>query len=293
MRHNLTPPRQGLGALRCFQAPNLFILTRAQRPPVPLLAADDSERETEAKTLAGDCKNELIGRSKKSSHNLAKALSSLDWNKLGTCFHVTLTYWAFYPDSKEELARKKQALVMSLSRHCVAGVWSLEYQTERFKKSGEWVPHWHCMLWLEPGKEVAFEAWLREWWADFSLNPSEHGVHVTSGDQARGVWYLAMHAAKAAQSPPFAVGRWWGFINRDALLGAQDLHNTGEVTDRENVWWCRLFRRSLRVKVRQRGRCAQGISWFLPRAAQCKAGAWIRDHIEHERKQRFRAKDPY
>jgi hypothetical protein len=217
----------------------------------------------------------------------------LDWKKNGECVHVTLSYWKTWPKTKGELADVKAAMVRDLGRHCAAGIWSLEYQTERFKKHGDWVPHFHCLLWLQLGSAELFESWLRPWWADFSGNPSEHGVHVTSGDQARGTWYLAMHAAKAAQSPPFAVGRWWGYINRDALLSAQDLHETGQVTDRENVWWCRLFRRSLRVKVRQRGRCAQGISWFLPRAAQCAAAAWIRDWIESEKRQRFRVKNPF
>jgi hypothetical protein len=98
-----------------------------------------------------------------------------------------------------------------------------------------------------------------------------------------------MHAAKREQSPAFSVGRWWGFINRARLLAAQDLHNTGNVSERERVWWARLYRRSTGGKVRQ----GQGLSWFLPRLSQTVASRWIFQRMEDEITERNRPKPPF
>lgn len=294
MRH-IPHPRGGeLAAMRVYSGPNLVVLSRANRPPIPTLDADEREEKAAGEAaIPTGAKSVLRGRSKKSSLNLARVLSSLDWKRNGQCLHVTLSYWRWWPKSKEELASAKAGIVARVGERVLCGIWSLEYQTERFAKYGEWVPHWHLLVWIGDNAAERVEYWFRNWWLEFGRNDSEHGVHVTSGDQARGTWYLAMHAAKAAQSPPFAVGRWWGYIRREQLLGAQDVHCVGEATDREAVWWARIFRRQNRLRVRQRGKCAQGLSWFLPRAAQCDLGAWIRDQIESENREKFRPKNPF
>jgi len=282
--------------MRCYRAPNLLILSRAIRPPIPVLdddAAGDKEQLAVEGPATEGTKEILRGKSRKSSLNLARVLSSLDWKKHGRCLHVTLGYWKRWPSTKEDLADTKASLVAILGRKVRCGIWSLEYQVERFAKFGDWVPHFHCLLWIGRGDAEVFEVWVRRWWARFAENASEHGVHVTSGDQARGTWYLAMHAAKAAQAPPFAVGRWWGYIKRGVLLEAQDLHDVGEVNSRELVWWSRMFRRQNHLRVRQHGQHGQGLSWFLPRGAQCVLSAWIRDHVAGERRQRLRGKDPF
>jgi hypothetical protein len=300
-----------LAAMRRHQAPNLVILSRAADPPIARLRRDDDLAEAQEKApgdLGGSTegtKRELRGMSAKSSLSVARVLSSLDWAKNGQCIHVTATYWHKWPTSKRDLQLEKQGLVQRLARYVECGIWRLEYQRRetaaekalreamrrpRIKGQGSLcVPHWHWLLWLG-GRDLAeFESWLRPWWIDFSGNTSERGIEITQGDQARGTWYLAMHAAKREQSPPFAVGRWWGYINREALLAAQDLHETGEITERERVWWARLYRRSTGCRTRN----AQGISWFLPRAWQCAVDQWVRDHIEFERIVRMRARPPF
>jgi hypothetical protein len=296
MAHNPPNPPGGLAAVRQFGAPNLLVFTRANRAPVPTLDMDDREEKAARSVDAdagGGTKQELRGKSRQSSLNLARVLSSLDWTQNGACVHVTLSYWKRWPGDKDALAGVKSALVRDLGRRLECGIWSLEYQVERFEKFGEWVPHWHVLGWLGGRSADGFEVWLRKWWVDFAGNPSEHGVHVTSGDQARGTWYLAMHAAKLAQSPPFRVGRWWGYVNRDKLLRAQDLQQTGEPDLRTLIWWARLYRRSTGCKVRQRGELLQGFCWFLSRAAQCVAAAWIRDWVEHEKRVRFAGRPPF
>lgn len=292
MGHNPPNGSVSLAAMHRFQAPNIIVFTRSRSPPIAGLAHEDGQekaaRDVDAST--NGVKRELRGMSGKSSLNLARVLSSLDWAKNGECLHLSLTYWKRWPSSKEDLAAEKSALVRDLGRHIEAGIWRLEYQVERFEKTGDMVPHWHVLSWLGARASGPFEIWLRSWWSGFSGNSSDHGVKVTSGDQARGVWYLAMHAAKRAQSPPFAVGRWWGYVNRSVLLGAQDLHNTGEVFERERVWWARLYKRATGAKFREEGK---GFSWFLPRAWQCVAFVWIQQRIEDERRERSRPRNPF
>ena len=300
-----------LAAMRRHQSPNLIILSRANAPPIARLRRDDeiaAGKEKAPDDLGGSnegTKRELRGMSAKSSLSVARVLSSLDWAKNGQCIHVTATYWKEWPSTKGDLADAKAAMVCALGRKVECGIWRLEYQRretdvekaerirlrlKRVKGAGKlYVPHWHFLLWLG-GRELEHVAgWLHRWWADFSGNRSENALAITSGDQARGTWYLAMHAAKREQSPPFSVGRWWGYINRDELLGAQDLHETGEVHERERVWWARLYRRSTGCKTRN----AQGLSWFLPRKWQCAADQWIRDQVDAENARRWAGKNPF
>lgn len=284
MRHNPTDGfekcagKQGkpLGAVQVFQAPNVVVLTRCTRPPVPslqLLVEDHAPADVSASTGGG--KTELRGMSRKSSLNLSRMLSVLDWAKNGPCLHVSLTYARVWPEGKSELQRVKAKLTVYVERMGLCGVWRLEFQ-ERL------APHFHLLLWcgeLDP-ESVAFR--VTRWWKEFSGNWSRFGCKVTAGDQARGVWYLAMHAAKLAQTPPFAVGRWWGYIDRERVLSASDLQRTRVLEERERVWWARLYRRSTGCRPRN----GQGLSWFLPRSWQCEVAAWVSAQVDRERSAR-------
>lgn len=289
MRHNTKSPVSDLAAMRCFQSPNLVLFTRAHSPPVPTYCPDPSKKEEppEAPTSEGS-KREIRGISAKSSLNLARLLSTLDWRKHGPCIHVTLTYHRSWPATKEELHRAKNSIATILQLHCETGIWRLEYQS-RTKPSSHKVPHWHLLLWLGARCFGDFESWLRHWWRNHSANHSLHGVKITDGSQARGTWYLAMHAAKRDQSPAFLVGRWWGYINRSRLLQARDLHCVGTVWSREIIWWKRLYRRATGCVTRGEN----GFSWFLPRAYQCAVAMWVRDHVEAEIIQRHRPRNPF
>jgi len=289
MGHILRSAREELAAVRWFSGPNIVCFSRRSFAPIPLLeeSGDDDEKadDPDSSEVIGT-KQELKGKSARSCLRQAKVLSSLDWQKFGECLHVSLSYWHKYPRVKEELAHAKQSLVQAVGEMVECGQWGLEYQTERFEKSGLWVPHWHLLVWLNGRDPVEFEERIRNYWANprrKHRNSNERGVSVTSGDQARGAWYLAMHAAKRAQSPPFNVGRWWGYIRRDRLKEACDMQQIGAVPDRLFVWWARLFRRSTGCKTRQRGQCPQGFSWFLPRDQQMVAYSWIQSRIEVER----------
>lgn len=267
-----------------FQGPNLLVLSRAARPPVAGLdrgmPKEDAARPVGVVGAGG--KGVIRGKSLKSSLNLARVLSSLDWDRNGECLHLSLTYHRSWPRSKDALCAAKSQLVARLGEHVEAGLWMLEYQKRL-------VPHFHALVWMGGRSSEEFAGWLAGWWADFSENSSDFASRVTLGDQARGTWYLAMHAAKRNQTPPFAVGRWWGYIRRGRLLNAQDVHRTRDVSERERVWWSRLYRRSTGGKVRNAG----GFTWFLPRAWQCVAGAWISERVVDEMTERFRPKNPF
>jgi len=303
--------RRELAAMRRHSAPNLVILSRAAEPPIARLRTDDERAKAEEATpeepedAQPGTKRELRGMSAKSALGIARVLSSVDWAKNGQCLHVTATYWKHWPPDKRALSKAKSHIVALLGRHVECGIWRLEYQRretpaekaareaarqQRRKGQGRLcVPHWHFLLWLGDRPSEPFQKWVREWWADFSENTSPRAVAISGGDQARGTWYLAMHAAKREQSPPFAVGRWWGYINREKFLAAQDLHETGVVDERARVWWARLYRRATGCKTRHE----QGLSWFLPRAYQCAVEVWIHGQIDAEKRERFRAKLPF
>jgi hypothetical protein len=257
-----------------YHSPNLLILSRCSAPVPGVGSRQKREQKTPG---AGDAaprgtKTDLLGKSVKSSLNQARVLSSLDWGKHGECLHLSLTYGRCWPATKAALASEKSLLTMALGRKVECGMWCLEYQQRG-------APHFHVLVWLNGRSLGEFTAWLAQWWACVSDNRSSFGVKVTSGDQARGVWYLAMHAAKRAQSPGYAVGRWWGYIQRKRLFAAQDVHRVADVEERERIWWARLYRRATGCKVRQ----SQGFSWFLPRAWQCECWRWVREQVAAER----------
>ena len=288
--------------MRTFHGPNLVILSRASEPPVPRLRrADEKEEARDVAASAGPdesgTKRELRGISSKSSLNLSRVLSILDWRKNGICIHVSLTYGRDkWPTGKEELAREKADLATYLGRAGFCGIWRLEFQSresqterearyaakkQRAKGQGGSlkVPHWHVLLWIGTQDPVDRERWLVAWWHKFSGNVSPFAIKITSGDQARGAMYLGMHAAKKAQSPPFAVGRWWGYINRDKVLGATDLACNGVIEERARVWWARLYKRATGARVRN----ACGLSWFLPAAWQTRVSEWVLERVDFER----------
>lgn len=294
--------------MRTFHGPNLVILSRAAEPPVPRLRREDEKEEARDIAVSAGLdepigtKSEIRGISAKSSLNLSRTLSMLDWAKNGPCIHVSLTYGRCgYPGTKSALQSAKAQLVAYLGRRGFCGIWRLEFQSRESEAEREAryarkerrqrgqggslkVPHWHLLLWIGEQDPRDVEEWLCAWWAQFSGNSSSFGIKITRGDQARGAWYLAMHAAKAAQSPPFAVGRWWGYIDRDRVLGASDLHCHGAIDERVRVWWARLYRRCTGATTRS----GSGLSWFLPRAYQTEVHAWILAQIDWERVGRLR-----
>jgi len=282
MGHNLTKGPKPLGVMASWQGPNVIILSRSPEPPIARLDRRMARDSVASGSTGIGKKGEIRGKSLKSCLNLGRLLASLDWDALGKCLHLSLTYHLDWPRDKEALQQAKQALVMSLSRHVEAGLWMLEYQKRM-------APHFHLLVWLN-GRDVdEFAEWLCAWWSGLSGNSSEYAVRITYGDQARSAWYLAMHSAKRSQSPDIYVGRWWGYIARKKLLGAQDLHRTGELVERDRVWWARLYRRATGARTRN----AQGLSWFLPRNAQYRVTAWIQARVADELRDRTRGKNPF
>jgi hypothetical protein len=269
--------------MRCFRGPNLVVLSRAACPPVASIQRERFTREPrEPDEGSRGTKREIRGKSQRSSLNLARMLASLDWGKAGECLHVSLTYGSEYPKDFEGLAAIKSALTCGVGRHCSCGIWVLEFQ-----KRG--APHFHLLVWVPRGRAPETIHWIDRWWRRASGNDSEYACKVTSGSQARGVWYLCMHAAKRNQSPGFAVGRWWGYINRNALLEAQDFELAGVIEERERVWWVRLYRRA--TGIRTRNGC--GIGWFLSRRGQTNVGAWIAERLGVELAERSRGRNPF
>ena len=290
---------QGLAAMQRYQGPNCLVLSRSTSPPIPGLLVDPPGKEEpgEGDTSTGSAnKRELVGISKRSSLNLVRLLSTLDWKRNGQCYHVSFTYGRIFPSSKNDLAAEKSGIVRDLGRAGFVGIWRLEYQSreseaeksarifageKRTKGQGgsRRVPHWHILLWDNKRDPAEVECFLRGWWKRFSGNGSRFGVEIRTGD-ARATWYLSLHAGKKNQSPPFAVGRWWGYIDRSSVISSCDVQRTGKVTEREHVWVARLFRRATGARTRP----GKGFTWFLPRRWQYEVNAWVNAQIKSEKK---------
>ena len=160
----------------------------------------------------------------------------------------------------------EKAIISSRLGKLGCGVWRLEFHAKL--RGGKPVPHWHILFWLREANEEDIVRRIRHWWRgggrwaqsgkEWSTEAAE-GVFVTSGSQVRGTWYLAMHAAKKTQSPPFEVDRWWGFTDRKTVVRSIEFNFEEDLSVREMVWWSRLFRRStgIQVRARETGRLCQ------------------------------------
>ncbi len=269
---------------KLFVAPNVLVVTRANKPSIPGLDDDEDKGESTRveprapkptpEELPTGKKQNIVGISGKTKMAIAKLLSTIKWEHHGACVHVTLTYWMSYPETKEELAREKSAISMAVGRLGYCGIWRLEFQNRIL--AGH-VAHWHLLLWTGTETTESVTAKLATWWHRHSANPTQYAIKVTPGKEGRASWYLATHAAKSTQSPPIEVGRWWGYILRDKFLEAQECEQHGPaLSEKEMVWFGRLYRRKTGAKARFQKQEMQGFSWFLSKAGQFKALEWIR-----------------
>lgn len=241
---------------------------------------------TEEKQTRGK-KGKIEGFSAAARSNLARCLSLL--SSPHPLAHVTLTYRDTFPRCREELNKEKQALCMAAARCGLYGVWRLEFH--RSEENTEWgmIPHWHCLLYSKtektafltqsaPTGHALISAHVNRGIADFvawfrrNRNAHVRGSHVTGGDEASASWYMAFHAVKLDQSPPFSVGKWWGYIDECQVKVWQRLDQVAEaVTPAEIIWFKRLQRRKANAERRAKGlppvRASfggnTGISWFL------------------------------
>lgn len=283
MSHSpLTP----VGKLRLIVGPRVTCMTRAGVKSLRMATGQDEAGEDgEADERPNGKKREQVGFSARSKLSLARLLSTLDWDKNGTCCHCSLTYHERFPKTKKALALEKSYLTKELAA-LGCGIWKLEFQERG-------APHWHVLLWIGlkiPALE--FEEKLRAWWAEFSGNGSWYGVKVTVGDEARAAWYLALHSAKDEQAPKIEVGRWWGYVRRKDVLAAQEIGDLGEVSESEALWLGRFARRFRRVSGRGR-RVVQGFTLFLTATAASRLLSWLRtaSGLPEVQEARERAKD--
>jgi hypothetical protein len=282
--------------------PNIVCLGRGKRPPIPGQQDDEDTKKPlpgAREAASAGRKQNLRGFSQKSSLNISRLLSSIDWKKNGIPLHITLTYRDTWPKSKAELQLEKMALVQGLRRAgLVCGIWKLEFQTRetpyekaqriqakqpRKKGSGSlYVPHWHILGWCEPSSIDQVGQNVAEWWGSHSCNEHPRAVDIRTGDTARASYYLSLHSAKDNQSPPFEVGRWWGYIEREKVIASVSIQDVGFIPRRELVWWHRLYCRFRHMRCPPLIAKGFGFSWFLPQDATIRAACWIRDRVEFE-----------
>lgn len=290
-----------------WTAPKLLILGRSKSPPLCGFrqnSSDESPDEDEEKPAqeqverVSGIKRELRGFSRKSSQSISRLLSTIDWRINGQCLHVSITYHHHWPGDKAALQREKQAIQMFISRLGVCGIWKLEFQgrytpkerAEREKAGlpcpkGEGslkVPHWHLLVWLRQTDLEDFCASVSAWWQIRTDNPSKHAIDFRIGDAGKASFYLQLHSAKANQTPPFAVGRWWGFIDKKHVIASCDVQLERVASARSLVWAYRLYRRLRRIRATPLGAAGRGFAWYLDQFNQERMWSWIDDKILEE-----------
>lgn len=269
-------PDQGHKPLRWVVGPRCASLTTKGVKHLDPLARDPDwsiKKPATGETVAGT-KQTLRGISMQSKLSVARVLASVDWAAGGVCLHITLSYHKEWPATKEDLAAEKSWLSAQLGGWG-CGIWRLEYQGERFKKTGDLVPHWHVLLWVGDQSPAWIEERIRKVWARRSSNKSIFGVDVRDGAAAKAAWYLALHAAKDEQSPRIEVGRWWGYVQRKRFLAFVRVQDFGEVETSEAVWLQRIQRR-FRGSVGHGRRTPAGFTLFMLQDTSQRLLAWIR-----------------
>jgi len=147
-----------------------------------------------------------------------KTMLSIDYEKNGIPLFYTLTYPGEYPRDpkvwKVDLDKFAHRMKYKFPDHAM--IWKLEAQ-----KRG--APHFCGMIfgceWLKTteGKE-----WFsRQWYETVASGDIRH-LHAGTGIEAikdlnRMINYVAKYAAKSEQKFDYAVGRYWGILNRKIL----------------------------------------------------------------------------
>jgi hypothetical protein len=260
-------------------------------PPEGAEKEDDTEPNDVDDT--GPRRSICRGASLRSRLGMVALMSTFPWGQMGPCIHVSATYGDSFPSTRKEIDAERDRLNKFLGQ-LGFGLYRIEYQVKRFLKYGKWVIHWHVLLWIGDRDLDAVEDSIRSWWegkdrrsSSRYANPHYRGIRITRGTEGRAAWYLAMHEAKNEQSPPFAIGRWWGYIRRPDVVYWRQISYEGENSVRYWVWAARLYRRCTGYSIRQAAGLGeisehnpaaigpQGFRWFLPRANYYSANHWI------------------
>lgn len=142
---------------------------------------------------------------------------------------ISLTYHRQWWSDKENLKRHQHNFEVALMRRfpVEGGMWRLEVQEERLRRTGVPVPHYHFLaLFSEPVDRQALESWVSEYWHNMagfgSPEHAEHGADVQflteSGPKL--LRYLTKYLGKESPCEGLLWGRRWGvFGNLPQLPG--------------------------------------------------------------------------
>ncbi len=281
---SVTPPALADDALGLSTAHNAPFLSDS---PTLTAAVGGSYAElrpaplTGRRCVGGGTRGKVTDFSKASRRRLLRLLNSVDRESAPLPYFVTLTYHRTWPHSHEGRKRHLDAFRKRLERKLgrFSSVWRLEFQ-----KRG--APHYHLLLFLEPGQVAAnvgqgrrglerealtklqcMVSWF--WNAVAEPDSREHlaaGTNVQRVRSWRGVnAYAAKYMGKLETLAPSSagIGRFWGVWRRD-LLPISYEHTAIEMGDYFRLR--RVFRRFSGIRVRN-SREHRGLSCFLAHAA--------------------------
>lgn len=258
----------------------------AHRPPSLTSArggaySDLSPGGAPGRAVGGGKRAEITEFSKASRRRLMRLLNSVDRDRAALPYFVTLTYHRNWPKDRGGRKRHLDAFRKRLERKLgrFPAVWRLEFQ-----KRG--APHYHLLLFLEPGqvarefgqgrRELRREALSRlrcaVSWLWHEVAEPDSPEHFVAGTQVQEVrsWrgvnaYAAKYMAKLEKLDPSAapIGRFWGLWRRDLLPIS---HQLTTISEEHYYRLRRVFRRYSGMKLRNT-REHRRVSCFLGHAA--------------------------
>lgn len=211
-------------------------------------------------------KDKKRGRISKFSNAAAFRLSTMlaELVITGPAVHASLTYPKTFPTSQAVIENHRHRLCTYLRRAGFFGVWKREFQRRG-------AVHYHIILWHRDDYDAEFHGQqIRDIWAQISGNDSDYAVSLTAGDASLATFYLALHHAKRdEQCPEGFHGRWWGYIDRAAVVEHRQVESL-DLDAEQQAWLARLFRRRMASQARTKGRhwkhdkgLAKGFTFFL------------------------------
>ena len=202
-----------------------------------------------AGSVTGELRGEIKGFSKKAAARL-RAFAVEHWGGEGTePYAFTLTSRKAFTPEQWRGVIKRFRTYLQRKYPAWAALWRVELQKRA-------APHLHCIFWI-PGNlpaNLVFRALRKLWLAATgeeedrdSRRYAVKGGPIEGGRESGWLVYTALHSGKHKTEQLGWQGKQWGLWNRDAWQLRPPIAS-GEMTEREMVWFLRVIRRWARSR---------------------------------------------
>lgn len=169
----------------------------------------------------------LNGFSEGARLRLIKFVATLDWNKIGKCLFVTLTYPDEVSNPDKDLRNRQRYLFMRYVENYVGreinGVWRIEWMARQTGENiGKVCPHFHLMLF---GIRFIPKEKIRQWWRNVLHVNGDLATDVRRcGNRKKASIYLTKYTCKRIEratldNAPYlnTDGRHYGFLRKEQI----------------------------------------------------------------------------